>query len=241
MKARNVRKTSRPCGIFSQKRKKTRENARRYQAREELFLFPREEEIALRCPSCGGRGTLASRQEPPVFLCSVCCRREAFPHHREAFLAQGDHEVYKVDECCVHCGRHFRIEIQDAKAREQPVLRIACPHCAASQNAKMRRAPADDHYRIRGNHVRWQNELGELRSGRYFGLELYYQTSLNGHVLWAYNRNHLLRIIDYLKAGLREKPLPGWFDEFRKLPGTFKRARYREILAKRLWNLLRLP
>ena len=53
----------------------------------------------------------------------------------------------------------------------------------------------------------------EIQDGRepWFGLELWFLTFFRGEPVWALNREHLIYLIDYLSADLREKPfsIPG--------------------------------
>ena len=53
----------------------------------------------------------------------------------------------------------------------------------------------------------------EIQDGRepWFGLELWFLTFFRGKPVWALNREHLIYLIDYLSADLREKPfsIPG--------------------------------
>ena len=50
----------------------------------------------------------------------------------------------------------------------------------------------------------------EIQDGRepWFGLELWFLTFFRGKPVWALNREHLIYLIDYLSADLREKPSP---------------------------------
>ena len=82
--------------------------------------------------------------------------------------------------------------------------------------------------------------IGEIRDGRepYFGLELWFLTSFQGKPVWALNREHLAYLIDYLSAGLREKP-PGSPPKTQAdhLPTVMKTAKNRERIVKLLRKL----
>jgi hypothetical protein len=183
------------------------------------------EDVDVRCPRCQKHGVVTKQS----FTCLHCGKQEKIEPS----------PACKVDEICSHCQRHFRIEITDPVQQRLKTLHVQCPHCHVPQNSQVK-IYSDGVYR-----VDYDKTPGErLRKGKEltFGLTFYYQTTLHGKVLWALNRAHLLCLIDYLEADLREHR---GFDgmgmmrrTFAKVPGIFKVARHRKTLVKRLKNLL---
>ncbi|MDR3324296.1 MAG: hypothetical protein LBS89_08860, partial [Zoogloeaceae bacterium] len=187
-------------------------------------------DIDVRCPHCQKRGVIQGGD----FQCLHCGRREEYVRQM----------LRKVDEICIHCERRFRIEITDPVQKRLKTLRVACPHCQTAQTAPVQPSaidPEEDYrsvYRYPPHKRKHPDSREQQSSGRdpYFGLELYYQTELGGKVLWAYNRAHLLYLIDYLDADLREAPHGFGCTKSQSdhLPRFFKLARHRQTLVKRL-------
>ncbi len=72
-----------------------------------------------------------------------------------------------------------------------------------------------------------------------FGLPLWYQDTVKGNNLWAYNLRHLTEIKNYVKATLRERTT----DKFKmtmveKLPDFIKFAKNREEVLKAIERML---
>ena len=97
---------------------------------------------------------------------------------------------------CLSCGHQMA---RNRTAYRYDVHNVACPYCGAIMSGKVQRTAQK--YFFYG---------AEILDGRepWFGLELWFLTSFQGKPVWALNREHLAYLIDYLSAGLREKP-PG--------------------------------
>ena len=72
-----------------------------------------------------------------------------------------------------------------------------------------------------------------------FGLPLWYQDTVKGHVIWAYNQKHLTEIKNYVQATLRERTT----DRFKmtmveKLPNFIKLAKNRKEVLKAIERML---
>jgi endogenous inhibitor of DNA gyrase (YacG/DUF329 family) len=189
-------------------------------------------DIDVRCPHCQKRGVVTNQS----FTCHHCAKREKITLKT----------TYKVDEICTHCQRHFRIEITDVLQQRLKMLHIQCPHCHTMQNAVIKTSSDRNRGFSYMCHPHQKNGKARLQAGQEptFGLPFYYQTALQGRVLWAFNREHLLYLIDYLEADLRERP-HGFGGEFQgmmrqsdHIPKFFKITRHRKTLVKRLKDLL---
>lgn len=172
--------------------------------------------IAVKCPKCGGMGLVTAGPETARFQCPACGDSRT-----------GDRTVYRYDvqNQCTACGRFYRVDISDRDRQHFPVLRAACPHCGCVMPGKVQKTAAACRH------------AGEIENGRepFFGLELWFLTSFDGRPVWALNREHLARLIDYLRAGLREAPAGDRLAE--RLPTFMKTAKNRRGIVKALRRL----
>ena len=72
----------------------------------------------------------------------------------------------------------------------------------------------------------------------YFRLPLWLQISCSGEVLWAYNRNHLEMLENYVAAKLRERTQKGRSSFLSKLPQWIKSAKNRDEVLKGIAKLM---
>ena len=106
---------------------------------------------------------------------------------------------------CPSCGGCVRVRDR----------RAACPRCAWSRTAE----PGTTYW-------------GDA-ADPWLRLPLWLVTDVAGHVLWAYNDEHLTHVESYVRAGLRER---GEHDPARprpmvdKLPGWLKEAKHRDAV-----------
>lgn len=143
--------------------------------------------IQVKCPKCQKPGIVTADQNNAYFRCLNCGHQEI-----------RDRTIYRYDvhNQCRNCGRYYRVDIEDEAKQHFPVLRVACPYCGTTMPGTVHRTAEAFFY------------TGEIKNGRepFFGLELWFLTSFQDKPVWALNREHLAYLIDYLSAGLREKP-----------------------------------
>jgi endogenous inhibitor of DNA gyrase (YacG/DUF329 family) len=183
--------------------------------------------IEVKCPFCGGLGIVKMDDDHYYFQCTVCGKRRQ--------ETRGGC-VYRVSEICAGCDRHFRIDVTDKAQWGQKVLRVSCPYCGNGQNCAVQKIekPFPDH-----RYERVENGIEP-----FFGYPLYYQTALDGKTIWALHRKHLLYLIDYIEADLRETPEQSYQDfcgtatHPDMLPKFIKQAKNRETIVKLLKRLL---
>ncbi len=174
--------------------------------------------LMVRCPKCGGPGRVTSDGEVFSFRCERCCA--SMTQERTGFRC-------KVENLCRQCGRYYRVQISDKSKGGFPVLRVPCPYCGHEMPGRVEKIPAG-----------WYSGAGEIRNGRepFFGLELWFLTSFRGRPVWALNREHLVYLIGFLEAGLREYPLNRGVlrTQADMLPSFMKTAKNRAGIVKRL-------
>jgi ribosomal protein S27AE len=168
----------------------------------------------VRCQKCGQLGIVSYADHVFRFKCTACGaneQKDIFPRH------------YDVHNQCKDCGRYYRVDIADSGSQFAS-LHVKCPYCGAVMSGKVH------------EHVERYYTWGEIKDGiePNFGYPLYYQSSFNGKLIWAINRQHLQYLIDYLEADLREKPKDrrGMKTQADHLPTFMKLAKNRERIVK---------
>ena len=70
----------------------------------------------------------------------------------------------------------------------------------------------------------------DTTAGVYGGLDLWLRTEVAGHVLWAFDSDHIDRLEQYVAATLRERT-PNWNTSFAsRLPAWAKDRKHREVV-----------
>jgi len=143
------------------------------------------EKLEVKC-SCDGLGIVKREDAFFSFQCTSCGRRQQ---------KERTYYRYQINEMCDNCNRHFRLDIDDESQQHFKVLNVTCSYCNHLKQGTMQKI-----------NLKYQLEYSEIKNGiePYFGFPLYYQTSFDGKVIWAYNRNHLVYLIEYIDADIRE-------------------------------------
>ena len=113
------------------------------------------------------------------------------------------------------------------------VLNVVCPFCGTVMQGRVHKKKDAYYY------------IDEIKNGYepYFGLELWFLSAFRGRPVWAFNREHLAYLIDYLDADLRESPAQyrAQYGTMRTqadhLPAFMKTAKNRERIVKILKNM----
>lgn len=177
-------------------------------------------ELDVKCPKCHGLGIVTAEEDAAFFRCTNC------GYAKEKDRTRYRYSVYNQ---CSSCGRYYRIDIQDSDKQHFPALHVACPFCGAVMLGKVCKT-AEALYCC-----------GEMENGcePFFGLELWFLSSFQNKPVWALNREHLAYLIDYLSAGLREKPAEyrGMKTQADQLPTFMKTAKNRERIVRLLKDM----
>jgi hypothetical protein len=129
---------------------------------------------------------------------------------------------------CPNCGQRARVApVPTTTSNERPVFtprRVSCLSCAYFVDQ-----PAASGLRI-------------YRDGRdpYFGLQLWFTTDCAGHLLWAYNIQHLELLESFVSADLRERglrPPSAKSSLVERLPSWMKQAKHRDEILKAIERL----
>ncbi len=136
---------------------------------------------------------------------------------------------YKVSvrRNCDTCGKLISKVIPHSKA---PVdaFAIACPTCSEVRIYK----PRNELY------THPHNDPG-AGLAPIFGVPLWLQGNIRGNLFWAYNRQHLHAIKEYVGAKLRERQTTTHTTMVEKLPQFIKEAKNREAILKLIEKLER--
>ena len=179
------------------------------------------------CPSCHGPAQVdvLSRLTPPPFLNQgkVVCFRCSFV--RVAPSAWFGPMVGYVRQQCGQCGyRQSRHRIKQEHTSQSlpatiPVTCPACSHQAARQIEWLRAVSSDSAIDLT------------------FGLPLWLQTNCCNHILWAYNKEHILALKTYIASKQRGQCTRSKWSMITRLPQWMKSAKHRLAILKGLDQL----
>ncbi len=92
-----------------------------------------------------------------------------------------------VCEACAYCGRWLEKRI--AGPRHTFLTRLTCTGCGCKMDEK----------------IVWRATIHRTPHDPYFGLPLWFVGTVKGHVVWAYNREHLAFLLALVSANLRQR------------------------------------
>lgn len=173
--------------------------------------------LCVKCPKCSGLGLVTLENGAAYFKCTNC-----------GCSATKERTVYRYDiqNQCRACGRYYRVDITEKSKQHFNMLHVTCPYCGYRMPGEVRKTAVAFHY----------NGGIETACEPFFGLELWFSASFDGKPVWALNREHLAYLIDYLSAGLREKP--AMKTQADHLPTFMKTAKNRDRMVKLLRKML---
>ena len=132
---------------------------------------------------------------------------------------------------CPRCGECAQVVPLAGETLAAPVARrLVCAHCGLTKDRGARTSKTRD------------------QDAWYDQLELWLQTPCCGETLWAYNKEHLDFLEQYVAATLRERTRPDGTGHYAarnstltsRLPGWIKRARNRDDVLRCLSKLHRM-
>ncbi|GAB3919698.1 hypothetical protein [Larkinella terrae] len=185
-------------------------------------LYAYANEFLVECPKCQHLAVVTtnrSRETSQDKLTCFHCNHSEKADDRIRYTAT-------VKWACDHCNESLDFTIPNNKEKVEELI-VSCPHCGTSQTVK----PKNDSYRLR-----YKNSgIGDP----VFNLPLWFQTEIKGDFFWAFNRDHLIEIRNYVSAKLRERQTPKYTTMVEKLPHFIKSAKNRDAILKAIEKLLR--
>jgi len=188
----------------------------RYRA-EPLRMYDLMNDFLVHCPKCDGRAEIKIPQpfdyKNGQLKCTACHYSEKAPdniRYRPSGKAK-----------CYHCFEFLDLVNVEGYKTIPAYVNIKCKSCQTINNVNENWEPYIEKY----------NETGTIDPS--FGLQLWYQDSVKGHIIWAYNLKHLAEIKNYVRSTLRERTT----DKFKmtmveKLPDFIKLAKNRKEVLK---------
>ena len=70
-----------------------------------------------------------------------------------------------------------------------------------------------------------------------FGFPLWLQTEIRGNLFWAYNREYLLEVKNYVESYLRERQKIPFTTMVEKLPQFLKDSKNRDLILEKINDL----
>lgn len=175
-------------------------------------------EVFVKCPKCAGRAYISSELRETVHYrhlvntkvsCGAC-----------GFTSKSVDDwfgFYQGHVClpCGYCGNHISHNTNPVKKPFEQVA-ITCFICKQERNYK----------------PTWHRFKEDKPTDPYFGLELWLQTEIKGHIIWAYNRNHLEYLKEYIGSKLREDNDRNKYSMITNLPQWVKNSKNRDIVLR---------
>lgn len=131
-----------------------------------------------------------------------------------------------VKRACDNCGKAIEAKIPNNKEKVKE-LNLSCPHCGIVRSYKPRSISYNLFYKNSGP------------GDPVFNLPLWFQAEIRGTLFWAYNREHLNEIRNYVAAKLRERQTVMYTTMVERLPDFITTAKNRSLVIKTIDKLLR--
>jgi len=174
-------------------------------------------EYLVECPKCKKEGFVfvdnAWFQNNANFKCRNCFFKESIK----------DYERYNVivNRYCDNCGNKIKVEILECNEKRNEI-KIACPKCNSlriyePRNEKILLKPYSNTSKI---------------ADPIFNLPLWLQMEFRKNIFWAYNKDHLGEIRNYVKSELRERQTLNHTTMVEKLPKFITSSKNREGILR---------
>lgn len=180
-------------------------------------------EYAVECPKCQHLAIVTAAWQNPFGNSHLNCGHCG---HSEKSVDLIRYKV-SVRRNCDNCGKLISKIIPHSK---EPIdaFALPCPHCGEVRSYKPRN---DAYYQPYNTPAPGKASV--------FSLPLWLQGNIRGNLFWAYNRQHLHDIKEYVGAKLRERQTTTHTTMVEKLPQFIKEAKNREATLKLIEKLER--
>jgi len=180
-------------------------------------------EFSVKCPKCKHEAVVLA--DDPFFPSSkgkVQCSNCSFIEKTEDLIRYN----VVVKRNCSNCGEIFEKNIPNSKDKMNEMA-VSCPNCHETRKYK----PRNDAYRVSYNKESPRDPV--------FHLSLWFQSNIKGNIFWAYNREHLNEIHNYVSSKLREREGTDYTTMVEKLPTFIKAAKNRNGIIKAIEKLMK--
>ena len=184
-----------------------------------LRLYDLMDSFSVHCPKCDGHAQISV----PIY----------FDYKNAALKCTSCHFSEKATNLvrykptgkakCFQCLEFLDLSIIDGYKTIPSYINITCKYCKTINKVSQN----------------WESYIEKYKDSGIkdpaFGLPLWYQDSVKGNTIWAYNLRHITEIKNYVRSTLRERTT----DRFKmtmveKLPDFIKLAKNREEVLKAL-------
>lgn len=179
-------------------------------------------EFLVHCPKCNHLATVTTAQSYEISNDKLICQNCNHIEKREERTRYNA----TIKRNCDNCGKAIDITLPNHKEKVEE-LTVSCNHCGQVRTYK----PRNDAYQL------FYKNLGICDP--IFNLPLWFQSDIKGEVFWAYNRQHLLEIRNYVSAKLRERQTTIHTTMVERLPNFIKSAKNRMSVVRaidKLWK-----
>ena len=178
-------------------------------------------EISVECPKCSKEAFVTfddswflNNGKVKCFHCMFCQKVEDLIRYNLV-----------VKRNCDNCGKPLEIFIPNQKEKANNIT-ASCPNCGVIRTFE----PRNEAYRL------IYVEQGKA-TDPVFRLPLWFQTEIRGNLFWAFNREHLMEIKNYVSSKLRERQTTTHTTMVEKLPTFIKEAKNRDVIVRAIEKL----
>lgn len=172
------------------------------------------------CPKCSSKAILKTpnqNQNEPELNCNNCF------YSRKGYEYSIFSNIQKI--VCAKCDAIFDLETKDLK-RTINKVNCKCPDC----NYQNQVVPEFDLYKAGGMYNHQSKD-------QYYGLDFWYSTTFKKHNFWAYNKEHLIEIEDYVSSEIRKRHSGEYQSMVEKLPKWISNGKNRDSILKTIAKL----
>jgi DNA-directed RNA polymerase subunit RPC12/RpoP len=178
-------------------------------------------EFLVECPKCKSLATVTTNKSDDTsndkLVCNNCNHIEKADELKRYIAI--------INRACDNCGQKIEITISNNKEKVEEFT-IPCPHCGIVRTYK----PRNEAYKLIYKHSGICDPI--------FNLPLWFQADIKGDTFWAYNREHLREIRNYVAAKLRERQTTTHMTMVERLPNFIKVAKNRDTILKVIDKLI---
>lgn len=179
-----------------------------------------QKNICVVCPKCSHQATVIS-DDPrrPAESAKVVCGSCGF---NESYIDQSWYgPVFgMVRRNCYQCGRSLEKKIAGPKHSYEH--KLTCTGCKCEMVEK----------------IQWYKEPNVKARDPFFGIKLWFVSNIKGNEFWAYNREHLSFINDYVTAKIRKREPNRNSSLVSRLPDWLLSAKNRSAVANEIGKML---
>lgn len=176
------------------------------------------------CPKCEQPAVVKTDRTFRGAKGTLICRHCAFSRQTDSTSWMGPLILYGRRPCgrCGHQWVTVSTRVKQASDRHRRDIDAVCPVCDYTSSVQCDFFPA---------------RFSSKPHDPCFGLPLLLQTTVRGHVIWAYNQRHLNDLQAYISASLRERNGSGKWSWITRLPEWIKNHKNRRSLLKAVASL----